>query len=204
MIPPPVFPDVVHVANGCFVSAVVYISRFTAAFPGERGETAALMLPNDDGQIKPHTLAVVTWHGEWWARDEYYGVFSLSEPVERPWTLGRLRRRAITEMSAAAARARRERRPVRQVRPPTKTLATRAWRREQIDTAQALLPLPAEVCWFDGSSGPEPFLFFRLGGDRFAVYDPSVGTASANSPEHQSGRLVAAVARRMGYRPALA
>jgi hypothetical protein len=37
--------------------------------------------------------------------------------------------------------------------------------------------------------------------DDFGVYDPTIGTATASSLERDADKLVAAVARRMGYVP---
>jgi len=50
----------VHVANGCYVSAAAYIARFTVAYPAERSEPAAVVLPNADGSSKPHTRELDT------------------------------------------------------------------------------------------------------------------------------------------------
>ena len=87
MIPPPVFADAAHVANGCYISAVAYLAKFSTAFPAERGEPAAFVLPSAGGSNQPHTLAIVSWRGEWWARDEYFGVVPLGFSSAGSWPI---------------------------------------------------------------------------------------------------------------------
>lgn len=80
--------------------------------------------------------------------------------------------------------------------------AAAAWGLRQVAEAQRLLPMPSETLWMRSSRGSVPFLFFRPGPTgAFAVYDPTVGTASAESEEPSAERLVAAVAARLGYPP---
>lgn len=204
MIPPPAFPDTVHVANGCFISALLYLARFTAAFPTERAESAAVMLPNADGNLKPHTLAVVSWHGQWWVRDEYYGVFRLAASSAQPWKPRRLVARAAEELPRLAWRAGdvAERRRQEQAVKELQGESALAWRLAQLEQAKRLLPVPSEIRWCRTAGPDQPFLYFRLQQDDFGVYDPAIGTATARSPERDPDRIVAAVARRMGYREA--
>ncbi len=200
MVPPPNFPDMIHVANGCYVSSFVYLSRFHAAYPAERAETAAIVLPNADGSFKPHTVAIVSWHGKWWARDEFYGLADLRSSSSRPWDVASVTRRvdAINrERYAQQTAAGHRRQPDRA--PAEKTEAIR-WRIEHIQRARQLLPVPSEIVWLRSGDQTLPMLFFRTSeGGRFAVYDPSIGTAQALGDVSDVGRLVAAVAERMGY-----
>jgi hypothetical protein len=188
------------VANGCYVSAVAYLAKFSAAFPAERGEPAAFVLPNADGGQKPHTLALISWKGEWWARDEYFGVVPLgcsSATALDP----RLAQRRIDAGFRQLSEPRRRRAvELRQKTILAPASVTSEWRFAEIKTAQRLLPFPAEIHWLTDGRHSIPFLYFRPGGDAFAVYDPGVGTASAVSPVRDGALLVAAVAERMGYR----
>jgi hypothetical protein len=200
MLPPPNFPDVAHVANGCYISSLVYVSRFRAAYPAEKAGTAAVVLPNADGSRKPHTVAIVSWHGRWWARDEYYGLADLRLPSARPWDAVTVARRADDTYRDRATRMRAAGQPRREPdRVPAGDEAGR-WRREQIETARRLLPMPGEIVWQRRGSEELPFLFFRTSEDgAFAVYDPVFGTAQAVAEVRDPHRLVAAVAERLGY-----
>jgi hypothetical protein len=199
MLPPPVFPDVAHVANGCYVSAVIYLAKFSAVFPAERGEPAAFVLPNADGSNQPHTLALISWRGEWWARDEYFGVVPLGCSSAAPWSPRLAQLRADAGFRRRAEFLRRQAADVRRETAPAQGGLTPEWRLAEILSAQRLLPFPSEIHWRPGDRSPIPFLYFHLAGDSFAVYDPAKGTASALSPVRDGAALVAAVAERMGY-----
>ena len=195
MIPPPSFPDMVHVANGCYVSAAAYIARFAAAFPAERSEPAAVVLPNADGSSKPHTVAIVSWHGSWWARDEYYGMVDLRSPSAWPWdpvTITRRIERAFRHRAGGQPRCQPDRVP--------DGADPREWRLGQIEAAQMLLPVESRVIWLRSGLDDLPFLFFHRAGDGgFAFYDPGFGTVQAVSRVREPDTLVAAVAERLGY-----
>lgn len=190
----------IHVANGCYISSFVYLSRFRAAYPAERAETAAIVLPNADGSFKPHTVAIVSWHGQWWARDEFYGLADLRSPSSRPWDLATVTGRvdAICRERAARQTAAGHRR--QPDRAPAEQAEAIRWRIEHIQMARQLLPVPSEIVWLRSGGQKMPWLFFRTSeGGSFAVYDPSIGTAQALADVKDAGRLVAAVAERMGY-----
>jgi hypothetical protein len=199
MIPPPLFPDVAHVANGCYVSAVVYLAKFAGAFPLERGEPAAFVLPNADGEQRSHTLAVISWQGEWWARDEYFGVVALDLPSDRSWDPALAQRRIDAGFRRQAQRLNtRSGRPHREVAPSPRSL-TPEWRLAEIMVAQRLLPFPSEIYWLCGGRSAVPFLYFRRNQAGFGVYDPAIGTGAATSTLLDGAILVAAVAQRLGY-----
>jgi len=199
MLPPPNFPDMVHVANGCFISSFVYLARFHAAYPAERTDTAAIVLPNADGSFKPHTVAIVSWGGTWWARDEFYGLADLRTPSSRPLNLAGVASRLDGIFRARAARqlaAGHRREPDRA---PAGAEGTR-WRLEQIQAAQQLLPVESEIIWYRSQGEALPFLFFRTSNQgSFAIYDPAIGSAQAVAEEKDAHRIVAAVAVRLGY-----
>ena len=200
MLPPPNFPDLIHVANGCYVSSFVYLARFRAAYPAERAETVAIVLPNADGSFKPHTVAIVSWHGKWWARDEFYGLADLRSPSSRPWDLATVTSRVdavCRDRYARQSAAGHRRQPDRA---PAEAAEAIRWRVEHILTARQLLPVPSEIVWLRSGDQTLPLLFFRTSeGGGFAVYDPSIGTAQAVGEVRDVGRMVAAVAERMGY-----
>jgi len=189
----------VHVANGCFISSFVYLARFRAAYPAERAETAAVVLPNAGGSFKPHTVAIVSWRGTWWVRDEFYGLADLRSPSARPLDASLVASRADSTYRARSARlvaAGQRREPDRA---PAGVDGSQ-WRLEQIQAAQRLLPVASEIIWIHSRSEALPFLFFRTSNSgSFAVYDPAIGTAQAVAEERDSYRIVAAVAERMGY-----
>jgi hypothetical protein len=199
MIPPPVFPDTAHVANGCYVSAIVYLAKFSAAFPAERGEPAAFVLPNAGGGTKPHTLALISWKGEWWARDEYFGVVPLGCSSAAPWSRRLAQLRVEAGFRRLAEPLRRQAGELRRRTLPALRSITPEWRFAEVMAAQRLLPFPSEIHWLHDGLLPIPFLYFRHDGDGFAVYDPALGTASAVSPVRDGAALVSAVAERMGY-----
>ncbi len=68
-------------ANGCYVSTIAFLARFQAEFPGERGVPLVMVRRNANTVRWSHTIALVSWRGEWWGRDEYYGVFALDREV---------------------------------------------------------------------------------------------------------------------------
>lgn len=72
---PPDFPDTRHVPNGCYLSAVTYTEKFKAAYPTEH---VRLQNFHPRGWPAAHMVALVTWQGAWFIRDEYFGVFSSS------------------------------------------------------------------------------------------------------------------------------
>jgi hypothetical protein len=199
VIPPPVFPDVAHVANGCYLSAVVYLAKFSAAFPAERGEPAAFVLPNAGGGSRPHTLAIMTWQGAWWARDEYFGVIPLGLTSAAPWDPRQAHRRAEAGFRQEWERRRRQPGGVRREVAPSRSGLTPEWRLAEILAARRLLPFPSEVYWLGEGRDAVPFLYFRPTEEGFGVYDPAMGTASALAEVRDGGRIVAAVAERMGY-----
>lgn len=203
VIPPPVFPDVVHVANGCYISAVVYAARYRAAYPGEQAEVAAIPMTNAGGLVKPHTLAIMSWRGGWWARDEYYGVIDLREPSVRPWNPAAVRRRAEASSRRRYARLLAGGAPARTADAPPSGRPETEWRLDQVEAARRLLPVPSELHWLRTGSTAVPLLYFRPrpNSPAFAVYDPASGTASAEAAVRDSAQLVAAVARRLGYAP---
>lgn len=73
---PDALPDAQHVANGCYISAVVYISK------SRTGRTEIVTLPS--GQ--QHSVAVLTMDGIDYLRDEFIGVHRIAGDVQRTYS----------------------------------------------------------------------------------------------------------------------
>ena len=87
---PPSYPEDTHVFNGCHLSTIRYLARYLSEFPGESGMPLLIKMRNADGPKRMHTLALVSWKGQAWCRDEYFGVFALGCPYEAQPNLKRL------------------------------------------------------------------------------------------------------------------
>lgn len=190
---PPVYPDCEHFHNGCHISAVTYLARFEADFPEERGHPAITALPSANGITKPHTVALVSWRGEWWCRDEYFGVFRLHCPSNKAPDLRGLERHFQDNVSIVARSHR--------VRPlnPDSTLSVEQRRRDTTHAA-AKLPFPNTLFWVHQGETEVPLVLFRTGPGEVALYDPAHGTAVAKCTVTEDVRVAAAIAVRLGYR----
>lgn len=194
---PPHFPDTVHVMNGCYVSAAAYLSRLFAAFPAERGEPLIVLARNGDGRRKPHTIALITWQGGWWLRDEYYGVASLRLPVAPQIDAPRLAERALAiceKNSVAAVRFRNAAMPQ-----PTPVNLTVGQRLSEVLTTASALPHESTLYWVRVDGTELPMLYFIPQPGQVAVYDPSHGTALAESNSSDGMKIVPLVATQLGY-----
>lgn len=192
---PPDFPDGQHVPNGCYLSAVTFAHKYQLRFPEERSSPLAITLRNADGRRKPHTVALVTWHGAWWGRDEYFGVFptgigASSDPAIHSQQVERaLERRAAARPAAALLALHVASEPI-----------TPASRDRAIRAAEAAIPFPTSTIWVASGNREIPFLFFRPAAGQIAVYDPIYGTATALCSALDQNRIVATVAAKFGYR----
>jgi hypothetical protein len=195
---PPDFPDPAHVANGCYLSTVAFLSRFAAEFPDERAQALVVTVATADTRESLHTIAVVTWRGEWWGRDEYCGLFRVGTRVDP---------RLSDEQLAKKAGAALQRHGTAQARAGTKfpakgiasALAMHE-RAEQVALAQTLVPMPSVRVWVRSGETELPFLFFAPKTGAIAVYDPSFGTATAECAATEPRQIVAMVATRLGYK----
>lgn len=194
---PPAFTDAEHVYNGCHLSAVAYLARFSAEFPTERGEPAVLVMANADGVRRPHTVALVTWNGEWFGRDEYFGTFRLGFKVDANPSAERLEARAASVLARLSARKNRTagyRRPpmVRGELSPSELV-------REVATAARILPFPSSTFWLKDGAREYPVVLFRPSADTVAVYDPHRGTAVAECASRDDAGVVGLVAARLGY-----
>lgn len=158
--PPPHYPDHTHVYNGCRLSALAYLAKFTAEFPSEHGQPLVLSMRNADGQVRPHTLAVITWRGEWWCRDEYFGVFSLkcaADGTSDPERLTAIAERLYERHAQDVLRQ-----PNAQLPPVVPAQLSTAQRLRDVQNATALIPVPHMIYWIRDGRREVPVVFFVL------------------------------------------
>lgn len=132
---PPEYRDSTHVPLGCYISTFVYLSRFLTEHPHEQGRPVTVNLPSFGGL---HTIAVVSWRGRWWGRDEYSGAFDLRCPVTASLPDGHLEANAeyfLRQLSAWHAR-------IGKIATAGRDPAdiSESARREAVSTAARLLP----------------------------------------------------------------
>ena len=190
---PPDFPDAAHVTNGCYLSTVAFIAQFASAFPAERAQPATIRPRNFD---TPHTLALLTWQGRWWGRDEYAGIFPLDRPVGGGTLTESLRRHAeriFEKRSIAQAK-------LSGYNPANTEKLSPARRAHDVTVAAGLIPFRTERFSLRCGDQDVPLLFFRPTSGSIAVYDPVTGTATAETAITSSSAIVKLVATQLGYR----
>jgi hypothetical protein len=195
---PPVYATSVQAYNGCHIATLAYLKRFRADFPDEVAEALHITMRNPDGLRTGHTMALVSWRGAWWCRDDRLGVFRLDAPIGDSPESRRLKaaaERALDERMSGGTRVRAE-----AVVPAVVTSDTAANRHEEVRKAARLLPLPSATFWVREGHSEKPFLFFRLAANVIAVYDPMHGTAVAETAEEEAAAVVRLVASRLGYK----
>lgn len=193
---PPAFPDAVHVEKGCYISTLVYISKFAAAYPAERAAPLTVQSRRFDG---PHTIALLTWQGRWWGRDEYCGVFEIREAVGDGTVTAWLQRSAESALELLATQL--ARRGLIPTAPKTRPNLSVASRTRDVATARRLLRCATEQFWIRSEGREIPVVYFRPAPDRIAVYDPQSGTATAETALTDAAHIVVLVAARLGYTP---
>lgn len=190
---PPAYADAAHVEQGCYISTIAYIARLACEFPMERARPLTISLPNFDG---PHTVALLTWRGGWWARDEYSGVFALDRLVGADFDEKQLRTRTEQVLRRLASRQL----EAGKIDGGTRRTLSPLERHHEVATAAAALPCGSEAFWLRTPDGDLPVLFFQPFPGRIAVYDPAWGTATADCTPTNVPQLVSMVAERLGYR----
>lgn len=194
---PPHFPDEVHVFNGCHLSTLSYLARFTAEYPAEQGQPLVLLMDNADGIKRPHTVSLISWQGSWWCRDEYFGVSPLGLRVSQNLSLARISSRAG---SVLKKHFRAQMSKSSTVRPPTvpATLSPEQTLRE-VSVASQKIPLPSTIYWVQTGRSEIPLVFFRPARDTIAVYHPTFGTCVAECSASDDAGIVKSVAAVFGY-----
>ena len=195
---PPAYPDTAHVLNGCLLSSIRFLNQYLAEFPGERGRTLVVNMRNADGSTHAHTIALVSWQGQAWCRDEYYGVFSLDCAADSQPNLDRLSSRAQRKLEQHAQLMVRTGQAAARTEPPSSLSAEQNLR--DVTTAVKLIPYAAKIFWVRSGNRELPMAFFRPDGKSIAVYDPAHGTSTAVCACPNDAQIVQLVATRLGYR----
>ncbi len=193
---PPHYPDATHVFNGCHLSALAYLDRFTTDFPAEQGRPIVVQMRNGDGAVRSHTMALVTWNGEWWIRDEYFGVFPLECSPATETKEARLVARAerlYARHAEAAVRAGTARPP----EPPARFSAED--RRRNVNAAADKLPVAHMIYWISEGTHEIPVVFFRPARGVIGVYDPVHGSAIIDCTVRDDAKLAGLIAAKLGY-----
>jgi len=188
------YPDAAHVPQGCYLSSVGFIARYTADHPSESGEALTVATGSYPGS---HTVALVTYEGTWWVRDEYFGVFSLGARVGQHLSPADLSRRAEWELRQRYFQKSGGRNAI--AASVERCVDDAAGRLANIELAQRLLPCASQVVWVNGRAGRHAFLFFSPAPRTVAVYEPSTGTVSAQCASQDALAVVRWVATRQGY-----
>lgn len=191
---PPAYRDTAHVPVGCYISTFTFLAKFLADHPQEQGRPLTVNLPSFGG---PHTIALVSWQGRWWGRDEYSGVFDLRWAVAATHDMVQLRKAAEYHLGKLSAWHYRIGKIKLAGRAPDEIADGARW--EAVRTAARLLPLGSQI-FRVGCRGREiPLLFFQPAVGVIAVYDPATGTATAECERRSIPTIVTMVASRLGY-----
>jgi hypothetical protein len=194
---PPSYADPVHVSNGCHLSTIRYLARYRSDFPGERGEPLVINMMNADRTRKMHTMALISWRGRAWCRDEFFGVFALGCRYEAQQDPGRLAALAERSYNSHA------RKVIRNSGMPSRPGPTRDLTPEQrlrdVSLATQLIPYPSTIYWVRVGLEELPLAFFRPANRQIAVYDPLNGTSLAECSISDDAKVVSAVAAKLGY-----
>ena len=194
---PPAYPDRAHVSNGCHLSTITYLARYLSEHPTEQGEPLVIQVVNFDGTVRSHTIALLSWQGQLWCRDEYFGVFTLGCAVEA---------RPSAERLVAKAQEMLERHEKKLIRaggitlcpvPPEKMSAEQ--RTMEVKVMAEIIPFPTTVYWVHSGKRDIPLAFFRPAAGQIAVYDPQHGTCLAECSVRNDAKIVAAIATKLGY-----
>jgi hypothetical protein len=198
---PPAYPEAKPVLNGCHISTLAFLARYGAEFPGERGEAVRILMRNVEGLRVRHTIALFTWRGEWWCRDNILGVAALNRPAVAGTDLAALASEAEGVLDRIETRRNRSRRNRGTSDAATADLSA-SRRLREVEAAAALLPLASTVYWLRADGREIPVLFFRPGPGKIGVYEPSVGSCLAEIGETDARKIVALVGEQLGYRVA--
>ncbi|MGA2018646.1 MAG: hypothetical protein ABSH26_17025 [Opitutaceae bacterium] len=194
---PPSYPDSAHVFNGCHLSTISYLVRYLSQYPGERGEPLVINMRDAGGLRRMHTMALISWRGRAWCRDEYFGVFALGCPFETRPNLDRLSAQAEACYLSHARTAIHFGGMTRRREDPEDLSPEERLR--EVTVAAQIIPYPTSIFWVRCGREELPVAFFRPGGRQVAVYDPQHGTSLAECSISDDARVVSLVAARLGY-----
>jgi hypothetical protein len=177
----PEIKDEFHVNNGCYLSASRFLARFLLANPGAEGSIQTVIIPGGD----KHSIAVLKNEGKTWGRDEFIGVFNIHDDTQRAFdsALKRWFRKA-TEMEIS-------------LQTHERTPQSFDDRMAEVERAKALLPesQASEIMIIPTTRGQIAVLVWNPEPGRGAVYEPSFGTATADTKLTGKALARAALAR---------
>ncbi len=156
---PPWWPDKIYAANGCFLSASAYVARLVSTYPAAKASTQTVEIPSCRG----HTIAVVSWNGVKYGRDQYIGVFKIGDGDPQ------------ASFEAALRRWRQEKRthPYPERRPHSM-----AERRAEVLLARSIMAFAkTELLPVNTPTGVVTVLTWRTPTGELAIYEPTLGTA---------------------------
>lgn len=195
--PPPSLPDDVRVTNGCHLSALRYVARFLEAHPRESASVIVIAPPDARGPRRAHSIVLLTWQGDWWGRDENFGVFPLRRGTRHPIAQPRLI--ALAEAAyvrhTRAVLGQKPRRPL-----PGSPELPLEQRLAEVRTAATIVPLPTQIFVAAGRDGEIPLLLFRPQPGWVGVYDPQHGTVLGESASFDGVGIIRYVVQHLGYR----
>jgi hypothetical protein len=195
---PPAYPDRSHTPNDCHLSTLTFLARFQAEFPQERGDAVVVAMHNEAGVRWNHTVALISWHGQTWCRDEYLGVFALDFSFEHRPAAGRLATAVQSALDRQARQVLRQTGSNLLVAPP-ETLSDRE-RADDVTAAAHAVPFAVTIFWIQSGKQQVPVAFFRPNSRQIAVYEPLHGTCLAECASRDDAKIVALVATKLGYR----
>lgn len=195
--PPPAFADPVYVLNGCHISTLNFVARFQREFPHERAELARVLVRSVDDLRVRHTIALFTWQGAWWCRDDIVGLAALDETVQPNADLAALGSKAEAVLDRVEARKLRQRQ-TRSSQPEIGAELSSARRTREVRAAAELLPLPGTIYWVRTGSREIPVLLFHPAPGQIAVYEPTVGSCLAETKELDDAKVVKLVGEKLG------
>ncbi len=190
---PPCYPDSVHVLNGCHLSTIRYLAQFKSEYPSERGDVLVISTSDAD---RNHAVALITWHGQLWCRDEYFGVFSLDSLEPRPNSEVLVDRIENILRERAAQSGHKGGGPNTHL---ARGSISKDQRLVEVVRAKQIVPFCTTLFWIRSKNQEIPMLFFRPASQRIAVYDPLHGTCIASCECHDDSRIVSYVAVKFGY-----
>jgi len=177
----PEIKDELHVNNGCYLSASRFLAKFLAANPRAQGTVQTVILPGGE----KHSIAVLKDEGKTWGRDEFIGVFPIHNDAQRSYDSA-LRRwfREATHKEIASSTGER-------------TPHSFDDRLAEVKRAKALLPetQASEIMIIPTTRGEIAVLVWNPEPGRGAVYEPSFGTATADTTLTGKALARAALAR---------
>jgi hypothetical protein len=193
---PPSYREARPVVNGCHISTLVFTARYRTEFPDERCEAARIELRDHGGVGINHSIALMTWRGEWWCRDDLLGVARLGVSVTAGEDVVQLANRAERILDRVEERLARSRRLRGAPFGDNPSIPARL---REISAAAALLGSPSRIFWVQAGGREIPVLLYRPAAGEIAVYEPTLGSCLGTIDERNDARVVRLVAERLGY-----